>query len=126
MCSFMKALAILKKDLEFNKQLSSLLNTMKDIAVSQYRALEQKIKFYDELFSAIDSFFDLMDVEKIHHPFTAPGDKPQAVVAVTSDNGLVGGLNMQVINRAISELGSVPGKIIVMGERGKAFVSESG
>ncbi|MFH1867396.1 MAG: FoF1 ATP synthase subunit gamma [Candidatus Omnitrophota bacterium] len=122
----MKAIATLKKDLDFNKELSSLLNTMKDIAVSQYKVLEQKIKFYDELFSAIDTFFEIIDAKRTAHPFTDPGNKPQAVIAVTSDNGLIGGLNMQVINTAIAELGKIPGKIIAIGERGKIFAHESG
>lgn len=122
----MKALEVLKKDLEFNKQLSSLLTTMKDIAVSQYRALERRIKFYEDIFSAIDTFFEVIDAKMVDHPFINPSDKPQAVIAVTSDSGLVGGLNMQVINAAISELSKIQGKIVVIGERGKIFASESG
>ena len=48
-----------------------------------------------------------------------------AVVAVTSDSGLLGGLNMQVINQSLSELEKTPGKLIVVGERGKMYVRES-
>jgi len=121
----MKSFSSIKKDLEFNKELSSLLNTMKDIAVSQFRALEQKLKSYDELFSTVDSFFELIDIEKVEHPFLKPGKNPQAVIAVTSDSGLLGGLNMQIINTAIANLERIPGKLIVIGERGRIYAQEA-
>ena len=55
----------------------------------------------------------------------SPGDRPLAVVAVTSDSGLLGGLNMQVVSRALAELQKTPGKLIVVGEKGKAYVRDS-
>jgi ATP synthase F1 gamma subunit len=121
----MKTLSILKKDLEFNKGLSSLIEALKNIAVSQYRMLEKKIQTFEKLFPVIESFFELIDLTKINHRFINPQNNTLAVVAVTSDSGLLGGLNMQVINQALSELEKMPGKLIVVGERGKMYVRES-
>jgi ATP synthase F1 gamma subunit len=121
----MQTLSIIKKDLEFNRNLSSLIEVLKNIAVSQYHALEQKIKSFEKFLLTVESFFDFIDLPSLHHPFLNPQNKPQAVVAVTSDSGLLGGLNMQVVSVAISELEKTPGKLIVIGERGKVYARES-
>ena len=122
----MKTLSALKKDLEFNAGLSSLIEVLKNIAVAQFRILEQKIKSFEELLSTIDGFFEFIDIKKISHPFLSPQNKIQAVVAVTSDSGLLGGLNMQIMTCAFKELKKTPGKLIVIGDRGKIYASESG
>ena len=121
----MKTLATLKKDLEFNKGLSSLIEVLKAIAVSQYHILEQKLKTYERLLVGIENFFEFVDVPAVAHPFLNPKNKVQGVVAVTSDSGLLGSLNMQVINAALLELEKIPGKLIVIGERGKNYVRDT-
>ena len=45
---------------------------------------------------------------------------------VTSDSGLLGGLNMQVVSRALAELQNNPGELVVVGDRGKMYARESG
>ena len=121
----MKTLAALKKDMEFNKGLSSLIEVLKAIAVSQYRVLEAKLKTYEKLTASIESFFEFVDIPSVRHPFLNPKDKVQGVLAVTSDSGLLGSLNMQVINAALLELDKIPGKLIVIGERGKTYVKDT-
>lgn len=121
----MKTFSIIKKDLEFNHGLSSLIEALKNIAVSQYHALERKLKAFEIFLLAIEGFFDFIDSSSIEHPFLKPLNKSQAVVAITSDSGLLGGLNMQVISAALKELETIPGKLIVIGERGKAYARES-
>jgi ATP synthase F1 gamma subunit len=122
----MKILSVLEKDMKFNKDLYSLIEVMKNIAVSQYRSLENKIQAYDKFFSALQSFFEFIDVTKISHPFLIPRTKSQLVVAVTSDTGLLGGLNMQIVNTALQYLNEIPGKLVVIGDRGKIYASEAG
>jgi len=122
----MKALTVIQKDLEFNSSLSSLIEVLKNIAVAQFRIMEKKLRTFELLFTTIESFFELVDCTQSSHPFVNSGTRPQAVVAVTSDSGLLGGLNMQVISGAISELEKKPGKIIVVGERGKMYLQGTG
>jgi hypothetical protein len=43
----MKTVSVLKKDLEFNNGLFSLIEVLKTIAVSQYRSLEHRLKSYE-------------------------------------------------------------------------------
>ncbi|MFH1640630.1 MAG: FoF1 ATP synthase subunit gamma [Candidatus Omnitrophota bacterium] len=122
----MKTLAILKKDMEFNSNLFSLIEALKNIAVAQFKILERKIRSFDRLMLTVESFFALIDTTRLVHPFFNPQGRPQAVVAVTSDSGLLGGLNIQVVNRALYELTQIPGKLIVIGDRGKMYAKENG
>jgi len=122
----MRTLPSLKKDLDFNSGLSILIEVLKNIAVSQFRALEQKIRSYEKFFLMNESFFEYIDISRINHPFLIPKKKSQMVVAITSDSGLLGGLNMQVVAAAIRELEKISGKLVVIGERGKIYARESG
>lgn len=122
----MKPLSTIKKDIEFNEGLSKLIETLKAIAVSQYRSLEKKLTTYQQFISTIEDFFRFIDVKNIAHPFFDPGNKPQLIVAVTSDSGFLGGLNMQVVANAMAELKKIPGKLIIIGERGRMYVRGTG
>jgi len=120
----MKTIAKIKEDLEFHHGLSSLLEVLKNIAVSQYRTLEKKIKTYERFLTNLDGFFELIDIQITDHPFVRARSNKQMVVAVTSDSGLLGGLNMQVVNAALAELEQVPGNLVVIGDRGKVYAKE--
>jgi ATP synthase F1 gamma subunit len=87
--------------------------------------LEAKIKSYEKFELFVESFFDFINFSRLNHPFLTPQVNQQAVVAVTSDSGLLGGLNMQVVNNAIVELEKIPGRLIVIGERGKVYARDS-
>lgn len=121
----MKMLSEIKKDMEFNKGLSSLIEVLKNIAVSQYRSLERKLTSYVKLLNAIDEFFEFIDIRTADHPFLRPVNRQQMVVAVTSDSGLLGGLNMQVVYTALLQLEEIPGRLIVIGERGRVYAREA-
>ena len=121
----MKTLSSIKKDMEFNSGLSSLIETLKTISVAQFRALEQKIKAYEKFDETFENFLKFIDLAKINHPFLKPSNKLQIVIAVTSDSGLLGGLNMTVVNTAIQQLKQIPGKLVIVGERGKVYARES-
>jgi len=121
----MRTIPQIKKDIEFNKGLSGLLEVLKLVAVSQFRALEQRLKSFEKLADALDSCFELIDVRNSRHPFLNPENKSCCVIAVTSDVGLLGGLNIQVINTAFSELEKRGGgEIAVIGERGQLYARE--
>ncbi|MCX5692492.1 MAG: F0F1 ATP synthase subunit gamma [Candidatus Omnitrophica bacterium] len=122
----MKTLSNIKKDMEFNNGLSSLIETLKTISVAQFRALEQKIKAYEKFDLTFENFLKFIDLAKINHPFLKPSNRLQIVIAVTSDSGLLGGLNMMVVNTAIQQLKQIPGKLVIVGERGRIYAREAG
>ena len=121
----MKTLSSIKKDMEFNSGLSSLIETLKTISIAQFKALEQKIKAYEKFDETFENFLKFIDLTKIDHPFLKPSNKLQIVIAVTSDSGLLGGLNMMVVNTAIQQLKQIPGKLVIVGERGKVYAREA-
>jgi ATP synthase F1 gamma subunit len=121
----MKTLSSIKKDMEFNNGLSSLIETLKTISVAQFRALEQKLKAYEKFDETFENFLKFIDLAKINHPFLKPSNKLQIVIAVTSDSGLLGGLNMTVVNTAIQQLEQIPGKLVIVGERGRIYAAEA-
>ena len=121
----MASLTQLKKEIQFNGQLGSLLHVMKSIAAQQFQTLEDRWtsnQLFFEILEAIASSFDLEDIQ---HPFTQ-GAGPAGVIAVTSDAGLLGGLNQQVVTAALREYRKQAGQLIVIGKRGLTYVQEHG
>lgn len=121
----MAGLIRLKQDIHFNHQLGGLLDALKSIAAQQFQVLERRFRAHERLFEAIQTIVGTFDVEHMTHPFTK-GAGPVGVIAVTSDTGLLGGLNQQVVVTAIREYRRAPGELMVIGERGLASLRESG
>jgi len=123
----MKLLSQIKKDMEFNQNLSSLIEVLKEIAIAQYHTMEKKLKSYDKLFSILESFFEIIpaELDEMQHPLLNLGNRPLGVIAVTSDTGLLGALNMQVMNLALREVETNKAKLIIIGEKGKIYAQES-
>ncbi|MBN1587236.1 MAG: F0F1 ATP synthase subunit gamma [Candidatus Omnitrophica bacterium] len=121
----MPSVTQVKKEMDFNSDLKSILGVMKGIATAQFLALEEQYRQYDAFSTAIESFFDLMDPKLIKHPFVVEG-APAGVIAITSDQGLLGGMNLQVILTALDQMGDGNGTLIVVGERGQRYAAERG
>ena len=122
----MKLLSHIKKDMEFNNSLYSLVEVLIAISISQYRILEKKTRSFEKLFSALESFFALIDVENSRHPLINTADRAPGIIVVTSDSGLIGGLNVQAMNMAMKEARTTGAKLIVVGERGRLYAADSG
>ena len=122
----MKLLAQIKKDLEFNLNLYNLIEVLKEIAIAQFKILEKKIRTFETVFGALGDIFDLLQVGHIKHPLLETAGRQPGVVALTSDAGLLGGLNMSVMTQAIKEADRNKSKLIIIGERGQLYAQESG
>jgi ATP synthase F1 gamma subunit len=121
----MKLLAQIKKDMEFNLNLYNLVEVLKEIAISQYRVLERKLKTFDSVFSHLGSIFDLLQAGGIKHPLLESSGRQPGVIALTSDAGLLGGLNMNVMTQAIKEAEKNNAKLLIVGEKGKIYATET-
>lgn len=119
----MASLIKLKQELQFQTNLAGLLNVLKAIAVQQYQSLEHKIDPNETFFDAIHSIAGMLNFKKVTHPFTQT-EGPMGVILVTSDSGLLGGLNQQVVTAAIEEYERKPGELMVIGKRGANYVRE--
>lgn len=115
----------IKRTIDFNKNFRSLLEVLKLVAISEYRNLEKRLKTFERLEDILAEFFESIDVAHVRHPFFGSG-APPAIVAVTSDAGLLGGLNNQVITRASELVRQSGGKLVVVGERGISYATDSG
>jgi F0F1-type ATP synthase gamma subunit len=77
---------------------------------------------FKEFQPVVESFFEMIDLDRVKHPFISPKGSAQAVIAVTTDAGFLGGLNMKVVSAALDEAGAMPTTMIIIGERGKMYV----
>jgi ATP synthase F1 gamma subunit len=120
----MPALVKLKQDIQFNVRLGGLLDALKSIAAQQFQSLERAFRSNPAFFEAVQTIAGTFDLERMVHPFTQR-EGPIGVIAVTSDTGLLGGLNQQVVATAVQEYRRTPGELIVIGERGASYVREA-
>ena len=115
----MLELAKVKKNIEFNDRFKSVLEVLKSIAVAQFHTLERKLNIFEPFDNLLQDFFDSIDTNQIKHPFLEGGKYGKAIVAVTSDQGLLGGLNMRVVASALSLIRPSRDQLIIIGEQGK-------
>ncbi|MCK5012441.1 MAG: F0F1 ATP synthase subunit gamma [Candidatus Omnitrophica bacterium] len=119
----MPSVTIIKNEREFYRDFHSLVNVLKTVAISQFHSLERKMQTYEEFIEAVESFFTLMDVGSIDHPFVNPKeDMPLGIVAITSDKGLLGGLNHRVMTAAFGYMEGPRNQLTVVGQEGQKFV----
>src|SRR3989338_1914506 len=113
----MLAITKIKKDIEFNKNLRSMLEILKTVAASQFHILEKKLKLFEAFENVLKDFFQLFDLTTLKHPFITPNPNSGiGIVAVTSDQGLLGGLNLRIVNLAIGLMKSERDELIIVGE----------
>ena len=122
----MKTLISIKKDMEVNAGLSLLIETLKTVAISQYYAAQKRLGTSTKFFHLIESFGETINIDRVNHFFTNPEGRAQAIVAVTSDAGFLGGLNMKVVSTALQEARKMPTTIIIVGARGEMYVRGTG
>lgn len=116
----MPSVSTIKNEREFYRDFGSLLDVLKAVALSQFHSLEGKIRTYEEFIVAVESFFTMMEVGSINHPFVNPDkDAPLGIVAITSDKGLLGGLNNRVMMAAYGYMEGPKNQLIIVGQEGQ-------
>lgn len=125
----MALLSQLRRDLRFNAEFLQLIQTLKNIAASQYYTLEREKVRFSQFMDAFAGFFRVVDMVEVDDPLVRSMSDVLGVVMVTSDSGFMGGLNAGVIEAGRDAQGSLPDdqvKFIVIGEKGAAKLAESG
>lgn len=118
----------LKKELRFSLELLQLIQTLKNIAASQYHALEKEKQRFEAFMLAFTDFFRVVDMVKVDNPLVRSASDVLGIVVVTSDSGFMGGLNALVIEAALEEKGEQPdNKVswIVLGDKGASNFTEN-
>ncbi len=116
----------IKDEFKFNEELTGLIGTMKDTAVFQFRHLQRETESVGPWDRLLDGFFGLVDMNDFDHPFLNPKTERSAILIVTSDEGFMGGLNLKVIDAALSRKSSIEPALFIVGERGARYLDEKG
>ncbi len=107
----------LKKEVQFNGELTNVVNVLKGIAAARFHVLERQLSHFEDFFKVCEDFLTMVDLREVDHPFVKPRTEIVGVLMVTSDAGFLGGLNSQVISAGL-HAGQSAGLISVIGERG--------
>ena len=117
----------LRKELRFNTELTQLVETLKNIAASQYHAMEKEKQRFNEFMDAFAGFFRVVDLVDVHDPLVEASVDVTGIVIVTSDSGFMGGLNQGVIHAALeTRKERAESQIMVIGEKGAAVLNDMG
>jgi len=125
----MALLSQLRRDLRFNAEFLQLIQTLKNIAASQYHVLEREKERFADFMAQFAGFFRVVDMVDVEAPLVNAATDVTGIVLVTSDSGFMGGLNAGVINAGYDVQGELPNdkvSFIVIGDKGASKLSESG
>ena len=120
----MKSISALKEDMDFSRDLGSIIEAFKAAALIQFRLFQTKDKLNGAFLKGVLESFKLLpeDVKSIY--FSRRANLPKALVVVTSDEGFLGELNTLLINTILDERDSKEDEIIVLGERGARYLED--
>ncbi|OVE76587.1 hypothetical protein BVX97_00740 [bacterium E08(2017)] len=114
-------LSELRKELDFNTDLLSLIDTLKNIAGAKYHEMEKKKERFDEFMDAFSGFFRVVNLVDVSNPLVREESDVLGIVLITSDSGFMGGLNQGVMRKALEIAETKPPEkvsFVVIGEKG--------
>ena len=113
----------IRKQLRFQREFTQLVEMLKNIAGQQFHSLEREKQRFGQFMDAFSKFFRVIDLLEVDDPLVKPQVDVLGVVLLTSDSGLMGGLNNQVIARGMSliaERAPEQFKLVTIGQKGAA------
>jgi ATP synthase F1 gamma subunit len=125
----MAQLSQLRRELRFNAEFLQLIQTLKNIAASQYHMLEREKQRFAEFMEEFTGFFRVVNMVDVDDPLVRASADVLGIVLVTSDSGFMGGLNAGVIQAGLDAQGERPAervRLVAIGEKGAAKLTEQG
>ena len=122
-------LSELKKEMRFNTELLSLVQTLKTIASTRYHSIEREKERFEQFKTAFADFFRVVNLVEVDHPLVRAATDVVGIIAVTSDSGFMGSLNAGIIESVYQVQGGRPNdkvKLIVIGDKGAGKVADAG
>lgn len=113
----------LKKDVEFNRDLTYVIDALKGISLNRYYAMQRKLEFFDQFGDVAQMILSGIELSELDHPYARQKNGKTSVVVITSDGGFLGGLNTRVVALGAAEAGP-DGFISVIGTKGAAAFHE--
>ncbi|MBA4387806.1 MAG: hypothetical protein C0404_07485 [Verrucomicrobia bacterium] len=120
-------LSELRKELRFNIELVQLIETLKNIAASQYHIMEKEKERFDLFLDSFADFFRVVDLVQVDDPLVRVVTDTMGVVIVTSDSGFMGGLNQGVMRAGLDACAHLPDEkkaFVVLGDKGASVFSD--
>lgn len=121
----MKTVQQLKEELGVNEDLTSLMEVLKGVSISEFKTLSKKLGRFTVFIEAFESFFQCIDFSGAHHPF-AQEQGALGIIMVTSNEGFMGGLNERVINAALAYPEADQADLMIIGEQGAGSLQAMG
>lgn len=125
--SYTMQLNELRKELRFNRELLSLVETLKNVAGAQYHVMEKEKERFDRFMESFAGFFRVVDLVDVASPLVKVESDVLGIVIVTSDSGFMGGLNQAVLRLALEQQAALPPDkvaLVVIGEKGSGLLSD--
>lgn len=119
----------IKKELKFNSELVKLIETLKNVAASQYHMMEKEKQRFDDFMNAFSEFFRVVNLVEVQDPLVGVMSDVLGIVVVTSDAGFMGGLNQGVMRIALDAAGERSADQmawVIIGEKGASTFSDQG
>lgn len=117
----------IRKDLQFNGELLSLVDTLKNVAGSQYHIMEKEKERFELFMDAFSGFFRIVNLVEVEDHLVKVGTEVVGVVIVTSDSGFMGGLNQGVIRAALEAVEGKPKSevaLVIIGDKGASRMKD--
>jgi F-type H+-transporting ATPase subunit gamma len=115
----------LREDLRFSRDLLDMIEVLKSATARQFRLVQGRKKGFEAFKTRLEEFMVTLADPAMRHPFLAERrDLPKAVVIVTSDEGFLGALNVNVLTAGLDQA-APEDEIIVLGERGARYLTEN-
>ena len=115
----------LRKDLQFNNLMDSIIEVLKGVASAEYFHLQRKRKGFGDFEGYLKDFFQIVSLGDFQHPFLGAPSSPNNIVLITSDTGFLGKLNISVVDSAIGQYRSED-LLTVIGRQGARYLEEQG
>jgi len=116
----------IKDEIQFSSELRGLLEIMKNIAIFKFRSMQKKKQRFLQFSTLLKHFFGMIDLEKTPKFLIDPEQKRAVIVMITSNEGFMGGLNLQVINWACLQQQTPEDEMMIVGERGAQHLRDLG
>ena len=117
--------AKLRKEVDFNKLMGTIISVLKGVAATEYSHLQASRSSFDLFEGHIRDFLKIIKVGDFKHPFLGVPGSPSNIILITSDTGFLGNLNISVVNSALEQYDSGD-MLTVVGQQGSRYVEEKG
>ncbi len=114
----MPTLPVIAAERIVSSNMKQIMGTMKGIAMASFVEVKKKReRRFDRFTTSFNSFFELADLTKAKSPFVQPDSSTVCVIAITSNESFMAGLNNKVIKVARDKVADRPCHFVVTGPR---------